>query len=89
MPACSQVLKEVAGALGYLHNSGVLHGDLKAANVLLAQDERGAEGGAAAGGGLSIEHGGADDSCDGQQSDRRGFVAKVTGELGVMDEMYV
>lgn len=62
-----EVLKEVASALGYLHNSGVLHGDLKAANVLLAGMQ--GDGGTVqeTSGHVHVVH------------DRRGFVAKVTG----------
>ncbi|KAL4431227.1 hypothetical protein ABPG75_006483 [Micractinium tetrahymenae] len=36
-----QVALDVAEALAFLHSRGVLHGDLKPANVLLSQDHRG------------------------------------------------
>jgi len=38
--AALQVLREVVLALEYLHENGILHGDLKAANVLLAACDR-------------------------------------------------
>ncbi|KAL6755899.1 kinase-like domain-containing protein [Haematococcus lacustris] len=37
--ACLETLKEVVSALIFLHEHKILHGDLKAANVLLASDE--------------------------------------------------
>ncbi|KAG1663765.1 hypothetical protein FOA52_011816 [Chlamydomonas sp. UWO 241] len=44
--ASLELLKETAGALHFLHENGVVHGDLKAANVLMAEsikDRRGWE----------------------------------------------
>ncbi|KAI8469231.1 MAG: kinase-like domain-containing protein [Monoraphidium minutum] len=47
MPKLLSLLRQIASAMSYLHDRGVLHGDLKAANVLLSRDASAPHGAAA------------------------------------------
>lgn len=38
--ACSELLKQIAQAIGYMQERGILHRDLKLSNILIGADAR-------------------------------------------------